>query len=170
MSGARVADPAQLTTALLNLAVNARDAMPNGGKLTLETGNVILDETYAQSNAEVRAGSLRDDRGERHRQRHDAATSCDKVFEPFFTTKDVGKGTGLGLSMVYGFVKQSGGHIKVYSEVGHGTTIKLYLPRAEATEAAAAEPAAARRDAGRKRDHPGGRGRPAGARLRRWRS
>ena len=110
---------------------------------------MILDEAYAQSNAEMRAGPYVmiavSDTG-----MGISPDLLDKVFEPFFTSKEVGKGTGLGLSMVYGFVKQSGGHIKVYSEVGHGTTIKIYLPRADATAAAAAEPAVARR-------MPGGR-------------
>ncbi len=131
-------DPSQLSTAILNLALNARDAMPNGGKLTLETKNVVLDETYAGMNKEVTPGNYVmiavSDTGEGI-----PGSLLDKVFEPFFTTKDVGKGSGLGLSMVYGFVKQSNGHIKIYSEEGHGTTVKLYLP--QATDVADAPPA-----------------------------
>jgi CheY-like chemotaxis protein len=122
-------DPSQLTTSLLNLALNARDAMPGGGKLTFETTDAILDDNYAGMNEEVGPGpyvmiAVSDDGS------GIAPDIIDKVFEPFFTTKVLGKGTGLGLSMVYGFVKQSGGHIKIYSEVGHGSTIKMYLPRA----------------------------------------
>jgi signal transduction histidine kinase len=122
-------DPSQLSTAILNLALNARDAMPNGGKLTLETKNVVLDENYAAMSSEVNPGNYVmiavSDSGEGI-----PANLLEKVFEPFYTTKDVGKGSGLGLSMVYGFVKQSNGHIKIYSEEGHGTTVKLYLPQA----------------------------------------
>jgi PAS domain S-box-containing protein len=122
-------DPSQLTTAILNLAVNARDAMPDGGKLMVETANIVLDDNYARSNSEVAPGPYImiavSDTGEGIPE-----AIRDKVFEPFFSTKGVGKGTGLGLSMVYGFVKQSGGHVKIYSETGRGTTIKLYLPRA----------------------------------------
>jgi signal transduction histidine kinase/ActR/RegA family two-component response regulator len=124
-------DPNQLTSALLNLAVNARDAMPNGGKLTLESGNTLLDESYAKGQGDVRPGQYVmiavSDNG-----CGIPAEIRDKVFEPFFTTKGAGKGSGLGLSMVYGFVKQSGGHIRIYSEEGYGTTVKIYLPRAEA--------------------------------------
>ncbi len=123
-------DRSQLSTALLNLAVNARDAMPEGGKLTLETDNVVLDEVYAAANPDAHPGPYVliavSDTGSGI-----PAAIRDKVFEPFFTTKEVGKGTGLGLSMVYGFVRQSDGHIKIYSEEGQGATIRLYFPRIE---------------------------------------
>ncbi|MFT4121118.1 PAS domain S-box protein [Bradyrhizobium sp.] len=119
-------DPNQLTTAILNLALNARDAMPGGGKLILETGAAYLDEIYASVN-DVRPGHYVliavSDTGAGI-----PAHMLARVFDPFFTSKGPGKGTGLGLSMVYGFVKQSAGHIKIYSEEGHGTTIKMYLP------------------------------------------
>ncbi len=132
-------DPSQLASAILNLALNARDAMPDGGKLVIETSNVVLDEGYVSTNSEVTAGNYVmvavTDSG------HGIPASIlDHVFEPFFTTKDVDKGSGLGLSMVYGFVKQSGGHIKIYSEEGHGTAVRIYLPRAEGV-AQPAEPA-----------------------------
>jgi CheY-like chemotaxis protein len=121
-------DPSQLTNAILNLALNARDAMPDGGKLTIETSNVVLDDNYASMNGDVTAGNYVmvavTDSG------HGIpAGILNNVFEPFFTTKDVDKGSGLGLSMVYGFVKQSNGHIKIYSEEGHGTTVRIYLPQ-----------------------------------------
>jgi PAS domain S-box-containing protein len=121
-------DPSQLSTAILNLALNARDAMSSGGKLVIETRNVHLDEGYASMNADVTVGDYVmiavSDTGSGI-----SPQNLEKVFDPFFTTKEVGKGTGLGLSMVFGFVKQSGGHIKIYSEVGHGTSVKIYLPR-----------------------------------------
>jgi CheY-like chemotaxis protein len=134
------ADPNALESAILNLAVNARDAMPEGGRLTIETTNAYIDEAYAISHAEVTPGQYVlisiSDTG----CGMDAETSK-KAFEPFFTTKPVGQGTGLGLSQVYGFAKQSGGHVKIYSEVGRGTTVKLYLPRpVGVSEEAAAQP------------------------------
>ena len=143
------ADPNQLENIILNLAVNARDAMPDGGHLTIETQNAHLDERYAAANLGVTTG-------------HyvliavtDTGTGMppevvEKAFDPFFTTKPVGKGTGLGLSQVYGFIKQSGGHVKIYTEQGLGTTIKLYLPRlrgaAPDAQAEAAAPELARGD------------------------
>ena len=134
-------DPSQLANSVVNMAINARDAMPDGGKLLLETRNVVLDEAYAQANVEVQPGPYVmlavSDSGTGM-----PASVRDKAFEPFFTTKAVGKGSGLGLSMVYGFVKQSGGHIKIYSEEGHGTTIRLYLPPARGAADAATSAAA----------------------------
>jgi PAS domain S-box-containing protein len=124
-----VVDPNQLATALLNLALNARDAMPDGGKLVIETGLVVLDENYTRINGDIRPGPYAmigvSDTGTGI-----PAGIIDKVFDPFFTSKGPGKGTGLGLSMVYGFIKQSAGHVKIYSEEGHGTTVKMYLPPA----------------------------------------
>ena len=126
-------DPGQLSTAILNLALNARDAMPDGGMLVLETRNIFLDDGYASMNAEVVAGNYVmiavSDTGSGI-----PPDLLDRVFDPFFTTKEVGKGTGLGLSMVFGFVKQSGGHIKIYSEEGHGTSVKIYLPRSSGVQ------------------------------------
>jgi PAS domain S-box-containing protein len=121
-------DPNELEHAVLNLAVNARDAMPNGGILSIEAENTHLDAAYAEHNIEVKPGPYV------MIAITDSGAGMDKevighVFEPFFTTKPVGQGSGLGLSMVYGFVKQSGGHVKLYSEPGHGTTVRLYLPR-----------------------------------------
>ncbi len=121
-------DPSQLSTAIINLAVNARDAMPNGGKVTLTTANAMLDEASVRDKRDVRPGSYVmvavGDGGTGI-----PASIRDKVFEPFFTTKASGRGTGLGLSMVYGFVKQSGGHVELVSEEGRGTTVQLFLPR-----------------------------------------
>ncbi|MBX9650791.1 MAG: PAS domain S-box protein [Xanthobacteraceae bacterium] len=145
---AAMVDPGQLSSALLNLAINARDAMPDGGKLTLETRNVILDESYAADNGDVRPGNYVmiavSDTGVGIPE-----AIRDRVFDPFFSTKAVGSGTGLGLSMVYGFVKQSDGHIKVYSEEGFGTAFKLYLPQAGLSpEQAATAPLSAELEGG----------------------
>jgi signal transduction histidine kinase/ActR/RegA family two-component response regulator len=132
------ADVSQIEDALLNLSINARDAMPDGGDLIIETANAQLDEIYAANNKDVRPGDYV------MLSVHDTGTGMPpdviaRATEPFFTTKEQGKGTGLGLSMIYGFAKQSGGHLKIYSEVGFGTTMRLYLPRAK--EGATAEAA-----------------------------
>jgi PAS domain S-box-containing protein len=121
-------DANQLESAVVNLAINARDAMPNGGKLTIDAANVFADEDYSRATPELSPGQYVcisiSDTGSGM-----TPDVLDRAFEPFFTTKELGHGTGLGLSQVYGFVKQSGGHIKIYSEIDQGTTIKIYLPR-----------------------------------------
>ncbi|KQW21847.1 hypothetical protein ASC80_00015 [Afipia sp. Root123D2] len=119
--------PGSSKNAILNLCINAKDAKPDGGKLTIETANSHLDEAYSLQHDLLKGQYILiavTDTGSGMTEE-----VANKAFDPFFTTKDVGKGTGLGLSQVYGFIKQSGGHIKIYSELGHGTTIKMYLPR-----------------------------------------
>jgi hypothetical protein len=140
-------DPHQFENALINLSINARDAMPNGGTLVIETANETLDEVYAKQQPEVTPGDYVmlavSDTGSGM-----PPEILEKVFDPFFTTKVVGKGSGLGLSMIYGFAKQSNGHVTIYSEVDHGTTVKLFLPRSP--EPAAPEETS---DDARKHDH-----------------
>jgi nitrogen-specific signal transduction histidine kinase len=130
-----MADPAQLESSLANLATNARDAMPTGGRLIIATANRNLDADYAATHADVTPGDFVtievSDTGAGI-----SPETMSQIFEPFFTTKELGKGSGLGLSMVFGFLKQSGGHVSVYSEVGQGTTFRLYLPRATVEGAA----------------------------------
>jgi PAS domain S-box-containing protein len=128
------ADPGQFQSAIVNMAVNARDAMPQGGKLVIETRNIVLDADHGDFHPELTPGE--------HVQLSISDTGSgmppdvrDRVFEPFFTTKEKGRGTGLGLAMVYGFVKQTGGHVTIYSEVGHGTTFNLYFPRVDGVTA-----------------------------------
>jgi len=144
------ADRAQLESALINLALNARDAMPGGGRLLIETHNQLFDPEYAAQYPDVTEGqyvmlAVSDDGIGIPRE------SLSRVFDPFFTTKEVGKGTGLGLSMVYGFIRQSNGHVRIYSEVGIGTTVRLYLPRTSADPEVVAEPDADRMPRGRER-------------------
>jgi CheY-like chemotaxis protein len=139
------ADPGQLQSAIVNMAVNARDAMPNGGKLVIESRNILLDAAHSDFHPELKPGEYVQlsisDTGSGM-----PANVRDRVFEPFFTTKEKGRGTGLGLAMVYGFVKQSGGHVTIYSEQGHGTTFSLYFPRADRLSAPSCERAMADTD------------------------
>jgi CheY-like chemotaxis protein/anti-sigma regulatory factor (Ser/Thr protein kinase) len=136
-------DVSQLENAIVNLVVNARDAMPHGGRITIETANASLDEAYCRQFGDVAPGQYAllsvSDTGTGISPEH-----LGKVFEPFFTTKSASMRTGLGLAMIYGFVKQSKGHVRIYSEVGHGTTAKIYLPRMIGAARAESVPAAAR--------------------------
>lgn len=153
------ADAQQLESAIINIAINARDAMPDGGRLTIETANAYLDEVYCRQNPEVEPGQYAmiaiTDTGAGM-----SAEVASRVFDPFFTTKPAGKGTGLGPSQAYGFVKQSCGHIKIYSELGAGTTVKSYLPRlmGDVKELLTRTTSEPMRTGDPQRDHPRGRG------------
>ena len=160
---ARHADPSQLENAILNLAVNARDAMPDGGRLTIETANCHLDDAYAARHAEVRGRPVCAGRRHRHRHGHAARGRRPRRSIRSSPPSRSDRGTGLGLSQVFGFVKQSGGHVKIYSEVGQGTTVKVYLPRYFGEDEHAPAAATDREGRGRRDDPRRGRRRACAA-------
>ena len=158
-----MADHGQLEQVLINLAVNARDAMPEGGTLTLDTENIEVDAAYAQTRPALEPGRYVRLQGQRHRRRDGPPDVAARAFEPFFTTKPKGQGTGLGLATIHGIVTQAGGHVQIYSEPGLGTTFTVLLPATEARRPGAAAPRP-RPHARRRRDDPRRRGRAGHAR------
>ena len=159
-------DHNQLENSILNLAINARDAMPDGGKLTIETATRDLDNADLANAARRGTGRLCLRFGDRHRHRHDARRMA-RAFDPFFTTKPTGQGTGLGLSMIYGFARQSDGYVEIDSQLGKGTTVSLYLPRRDAEEEMQVDlEQPAPNSAGKRPDGSCRRGRAAGAHAR----